>query len=229
MARTKTQKPEETTTTELATEQDNPAGLTGEWGNEDCDTPRLQVVAKTSDLVDEGFDPGAVILSKEVTVALKDKPIDIIVVNMDKRFKSDVPFGGEEEAVIFKTLAEAVAAGYSTEWESKNRVRPMSDMTMLIKAPKGTSKEDLDGYFPYKNGKDHWAMCIMTAQKTAFKSAASPVVTYLRTSGAEILGMGFTLHSTLKSGNGNSWFNPIVKRGALLDAKTKAFVAGILG
>ncbi|MDP2734575.1 MAG: hypothetical protein Q8P12_00010, partial [bacterium] len=56
-------------------------GLDGEWSNDDVSIPRLQVVAKTSDLVDEGFEPGSLVLSKEVTVAKKEEVVDIIVVN----------------------------------------------------------------------------------------------------------------------------------------------------
>ena len=51
----------------LTDQQLNEAGLAGEFDASDINLPRINIVANTSALGDEGFTPGAIVLNKEAT------------------------------------------------------------------------------------------------------------------------------------------------------------------
>jgi len=210
-----------------ASEQLQAAGLRGDFNQSDINLPRLNIVAKTSQLVDEGFTPGSIILNKEVTLSLKDEPLRVIVLDLVKQFQEDTEWGGDELPKVFNTEEEVYAAGMSLEWGSPNQCRPMAHITMLIEAPEGLDENQLE-MFPYEFDGGHWAMAILTAAKSAYKSTAKEIATFAAFSGANgIWTAAWNLTSKLQTSGDNSWFSPVMKRAGRIDAKLLAFVEGV--
>jgi hypothetical protein len=149
------------------------AGIEGEVGNNDIQLPRLNLLQKTSELVDAGFTPNTFALNKEIPLG---KTLTAVVVKLKKQFQQDIPFGSEVQPHVCDTLAEVREAGGSTEWGAENHYSEMAHLQLLVKAPDGLSEDQLDA-FPYAVDGGHWAPCMLTVAKTAYKAAAKPVIT----------------------------------------------------
>jgi len=212
----------------LTDQQLNDAGLSGDFDASDINLPRINLVAKTSALVDEGFTPGAVVLNKELTLTLKDKPLRVIVTNMLKQFQEDVAWGSEELPKVFSTEEEVYAAGYSLEWGSPNFCRPIAHITMLIQAPEGLDEDALE-MFPYEsNVGEHYAMAIYTASKSAYKPTAKEIATYAAfAKGSGIWTTAWSFTSKLRTEGDVSWFAPVMKRAGRLDSGELQFIESI--
>jgi hypothetical protein len=149
------------------------AGIEGEVGTKDIQLPRLNLLQKTSELVDAGFTPNTFALNKEIPLG---KSLTAVVVKLKKQFQQDLPYGSEVQPHTCDTLAEVREAGGSIEWGSENRYSEMAHLQLLVKAPDGLSEDQLDA-FPYEVDGHSWAPCILTVAKTAYKAAAKPVIT----------------------------------------------------
>ena len=100
----------------MTNQQLHEAGLAGDWTQSDVNLPRVNLVAKTSQLVDEGFTPGAIVLNKEAELVLKDMPLTVIVLNAEA-ISGRCP-GGRSCSPVFNSEDELEVAGFSTEWGS---------------------------------------------------------------------------------------------------------------
>tara|TARA_R100000742_G_C4279514_1_gene104312 strand:- start:765 stop:1559 length:795 start_codon:yes stop_codon:yes gene_type:complete len=211
----------------ITEQQLNDAGLAGEFDQKDINLPRINLVAKTSGLVDEGFTPGAIVLNKEVTLVKKDTPLRVIVTSLVKQYQEVVDYGAEELPKTFNTEQEVYAEGGSLEWGSPNQYRPLAHITMLIEAPEGLDDHELE-LFPYQNGDKHYAMAIYTASKSAYGPTAKEVTTYAAfAKGAGIWTTAFYLTSKLRTEGDVSWFTPSLKRAGRLDADELGFIESV--
>ena len=214
----------------ITDQQLSDAGLAGDFDQSDINLPRINIVAKTSALVDEGFTPGAIVLNKEATLTLKDIPLRVIVTAMVKQFQEDVEWGSEELPKVFNTEGEVYAAGYSLEWGSPNLCRPIAHITMLVEAPEGLKEEDEDALelFPYEHDGKHYAMAIYTASKSAYKPTAKEIATYATfAKGQGVWTAAWNLTSKLRTEGDVSWFTPAMKRAGRLDQSELDFVESI--
>ena len=211
----------------LTDQQLSDAGLAGDFDQSDINLPRINIVAKTSALVDEGFTPGAIVLNKEATLTLKDKPLRVIVTAMVKQFQEDVAWGAEDLPKVFNTEEEVHEAGYSLEWGSPNMCRPIAHITMLIEAPEGLDEDALE-LFPYENDGKHYAMAIYTASKSAYKPTAKEIATYAAfAKGDGVWTAAWSLTSKLRTEGDVSWFTPTMKRSGRLSPEELEFVESI--
>lgn len=211
----------------ITNQQLSDAGLAGDFDQSDINLPRINLVAKTSALVDDGFAPGAIALNKEVTLVTRDKPLRVIVTHMVKQFQEDVAWGSEELPKTFNSEEEVHAAGYSFEWGSTNMVRPIAHITMLVQAPEDLSENDLE-LFPYEFDGNHYAMAIYTASKSAYKPTAKEIATYAMYAKDEgVWASAWSLSSKLRTEGDVSWFTPSLKRAGRLDENELKFVNSI--
>jgi hypothetical protein len=212
----------------LTNEQLHESGLAGDFNQGDINLPRLNVVAKTSQLVDEGFTPGAIVLNKETSLVLKDQPLRVIVLNMLKQFQEDTEWGASDSLPrVFNSEDEVYAAGFSLEWGSPNLCRPMAHITMLVEAPEGLEAEDLDN-FPYEFDGKNYAMAILTAAKSAYKTTAKEIATFAAfAGGAGVWTVAWSLTPKLRTEGDVSWFTPVMKRAGRLDDKLLEFVESV--
>ena len=185
-----------------------PAGIEGEVGNRDIQLPRLNLLQKTSELVDAGFTPNTFALNREIPLG---KSITAVVVKLRKQFQQDTPYGSEVQAHVVDTLAEVREAGGSCEWGSDNKYSEIAHMQLLVKAPEGLSEDQLDA-FPYEVDGEHFAPCVITVAKTAYKAAAKPVITAAFSTLRAGLHHGlWTVTAELKSAPMGTWSVPQFK------------------
>lgn len=185
-----------------------PAGIEGEVGNRDIQLPRLNLLQKTSELVDAGFTPNTFALNREIPLG---KSITAVVVKLRKQFQQDTPYGSEVQAHVVDTLAEVREAGGSTEWGSDNRYSEIAHLQLLVKAPDDLSEDQLDA-FPYEVDGSHWAPCVITVAKTAYKAAAKPVITAAFSTLRAGLHHGlWTVTAEMKSAPMGTWSTPQFK------------------
>ncbi|MGA0406456.1 MAG: hypothetical protein ACO3PR_00075 [Limisphaerales bacterium] len=203
------------------------AGLSGDFQQSDVNLPRINIVAKTSQLVDDGFTPGAIVLNKEVELVKKDEPLKVIVLNMLKQFQEDVAWGEDRAPRVFNSHTELEAAGFSTEWGSPNLCRPMAHITMMIEAPDGLSNEGAE-LFPYEFNEKLYAMAVLTASKSAYKTTAKEIATFAAfAQGAGVWTTAWNLTSKLRTEGDVSWFSPALKRAGRINDDLLAFVEGV--
>lgn len=214
--------------TELASFGGDAVGLTGEWEVDDISIPRINVVAKTGGLVDEGFNPGGLVLNKEVQIMEKDGSLNAIVLACDKAYQEDVEFGGDELPRVFRTKDEVHEVGGTTEWDGQGiRFRPKADIDMLIEAPAGLDEEALE-QFPFENEGKHYAMVRLTAAKTAFSTSGGEIANAIAYGGgAPIWTKKWRITTKLKKRESNTWFVPVFKRTGRVDEATQKFVQEI--
>ena len=211
----------------ITDKQLNDAGLAGDFDQSDINLPRINLVAKTSALVDEGFTPGAIVLNKEVTLVKKDTPLRVIVTSMVKQYQQVVDYGSEELPKTFNTEQEVYAEGGSLEWGSPNQYRPLAHITMLIEAPEGLEENELE-LFPYQNGDKHYAMAIYTASKSAYAPTGKEIATYAAfAKGMGVWTTAFYLTSKIRTEGDVSWFTPSLKRAGRLGEDELKFVESV--
>lgn len=205
---------------------DSNEGMEGDWGTEDLMLPRINVVAKTSELVDEGFTPGSIVFNKELELVAKDIPLNVIVINMIKKYQEDIDWDDDAQAKVFHSKSEMHAAGYSTDYGSENYCKPFAKFTLLIRRPENV--EDEAGMFPHEFEGKSYAMAEFIAAKTAYKTTAVTVASAVAFSNNALWNYQWSLSATLKSFKDNTWFSPTMKRAGLLSETEMGFVRGIL-
>jgi hypothetical protein len=197
------------------------AGIEGEVGQKDIQLPRLNLVQKMSDLVNQGISPNTFVLNKEIPLG---KSFEAVVVRLKKQFQQDLPYGTDVQPHVCDTLAEVREAGGSIEWGAENHYSEIAHMQMLVKAPEGLPEEALDN-FPYEVDGSHWAPCMFTAAKTAYKTSAKPVITAAFSTLRQGLHHGlWTVTAELKSNAMGSWSIPQFK----LTGRTKPEMAELV-
>jgi hypothetical protein len=184
------------------------AGIEGEVNNKDIQLPRLNLLQKTSELVDVGFTPNTFVLNKEIPLG---KTLIAVVVRLKKQFQQDLPFGTGVQPHVCDTLAKVREAGGSTEWGADNHYSEMAHLQLLVKAPDEVPEDRLDA-FPYEVDGGHWAPCMLTVAKTSYKAAAKPVISAAFSTLRPGLHHGlWTVNAEMKPGPSGSWAVPQFK------------------
>ncbi len=184
------------------------SGIEGEVSQRDIQLPRLNLLQKTSELVDAGFSPNSFALNKEIPLG---KSIEAVVVKLSKKYQQDTVYGSEVQAHVCDTLAEVREAGGSTEWGAENHYSEMANIELLVKAPADISEDHLDA-FPYEVDGGHWAPCMLTVAKTAYKASAKPIITAAFSTLRAGLHQGlWTVNAEMKSAPMGTWSVPQFK------------------
>ena len=196
-------------------------GIEGEIGNRDIQLPRLNLIQKMSDMVNAGFQPNTFVLNKEIPLG---KTLEAVVVRLKKQFTQDLPYGTDVQPHTCDTIAEVREAGGSIEWGAENKYSEVAHMQLMVKAPDGLTEEQLDS-FPYEVDGSHWAPCMFTAAKTAYKTSAKPVITAAFSTLRQGLHHGlWSVTADLKSNPMGSWSVPQFK----LTGRTKKEMAELV-
>lgn len=202
-------------------------GLSGEFTTADIKPPRLNVVAKTSALVDDGFLPGSIVFQKVAPLVKVGEPLYVTVLDLAKTFQEDVAWGGDELPKVFSTEAEVVANGGSLDYKSQNRYRPKADFRLLVEAPKKLGEEHLE-LFPYEFEGTQYAMAALTASKSSFKPAAEPVLQqalYLRDK--PLSSIRWSITATKKEWEGNVYYVPVFSKDSNHADETAEFIESV--
>ena len=215
--------------TSVATEEHSPRviantarGLKGEYTPDDIIKPYLSLVGKSGDLSDE-FSPGSFVFNKELELSdgSEKNAFEITVIEGERVFVEDLPFGDNSEAAVFQTEREMVAAGFHNNYDNRNDGKycvKRGNFTVLIEVDKELEQFSL--------GKRSFALAAWVVQKTGYTSAGN---TLINAALQGHLRNGFHLgswkvFSKLKDGGDFKYYVPIVKRNGMHDKKFVEFI-----
>ncbi len=142
----------------------------------------------------------------------------------------------------FQTAHEAAKAGFVVDFSNRapNRVEEAARIGWLVLAPEGTPDDSVD--FALRQGTNRFALAKCTYQRGGYREVFRRVFDYadklcklrgLDTKGLNHAGVFnkaqawdsvWTLTADECEGNGNTWFEPRIARGAKLDAATVAWI-----
>ena len=165
------------TTTELAVPTAAPLSLMGEVSGEVSQTdiviPRLNLCQSVGPL-SELFNPGEIVLNKEVVLSDGTTPVELTVLSLHKQWEEDIPYGSGERPSVYDTEAEVQAAGGTTikRGNQKPTHKPIAHAYVLIKAP-----ENVVGDFPFEFKGARYALCVWSMRGAAFYSAGRALIT----------------------------------------------------
>lgn len=177
--------------------------------------PWLAIAHGVGKLAKAGFNPGDLVLSGEHLLASKGAPINIVVVQFEqywKQYLSQDMFNQGLRPMVFKTEAEAQAAGLRTQWENNvgPEVSPAMDWFMLIEKP----KDIMCALFGAEIDGVEYAPALMSIDKQAYKAVAGTFLTAAKFSLSKrgIYSAKWELKTKLTvSKTGNSTWVPTVK------------------
>ena len=196
------------------------SGIEGDFDRGDLVIPYLNIVGKTGKLSDD-FVPGNILFNRETVLSDGKKPIIITPLSLKKIWVEDLDFDSAVTPRKFEKLEEAVAEGYSSDYEATKKVVPQATVLMLVpidrdfasfEAPTSLHeciKEQTKRVF---NGEPMFgfARALYICQGSAYNAVAKPLITagysgHLR---AGLHHGGFALTTHLKSYKTNSWWAP---------------------
>ncbi len=229
-------------TTALAAPVDSSAALAGPIGNfssagldadvalEDVRLPRINVLQKMSELVDEpGYNAGDITFQKEVVVCPFGENLEITFLNLRRQYRENLPWGSDTEARVVNTREEVFAAGGSLKFRAPNEWVPIAHLTCLIKAPANLPEEH-EALFPLSFNGDLYAMAIWTVSSSAYTSVASTLMTavtqFLRDG---LWTANWELSVVKKAKDTKVYYVPTIKRRGNHTGDKLDYIKGLLG
>ena len=134
--------------------------------SQDVDIPKLNVIQKMSDI--EG-PIGAIVIDKEDVLLEAEVKTPVIVVGATKRWKEDVPFGGDYIPKTASNEADARELAANSEYE----VIEFAEIVLLI--PQVGDNDDL---FPYPIGDKNYQIGRIVVQKDAYRLTFKRLFTF---------------------------------------------------
>lgn len=200
----------------------------GDFDSTDVRPPRLNVVAKVGDLSNQ-FDPGSIVLSKELLLVLKDQALNVVPVKIRKRFQEDTEFG-EEMGETASTLQEVLSkGGQIKDRNADNFWTKLLDIVFLVEKP-ATADEKLklalDLAFNIVIADKSYTFAAYTARKSSYTSVAVPIITAMQ-QGRGVQDIMYTMTSALSKFNGNTWFKPTLRPAGKTTAEIAAYLSGV--
>lgn len=197
-------------------------------------TPILQIVHAVGGL-SKMFTPGDMVLGKTDVVVPKGQSIRMIVVRYQRYYKEYISIDrwnrGDRDAKVFSTAAEAIAAGFTVEYNRATGQKATAPAcllwAMLLEKPEGLQSEL---FYRELNGK-MYAPARMYVERTAFYAVSdtfSRAATFshkpVKEGGRGIYTAVWELKiSTFKAKSGNeSWVPNIKLVASLSDAEAQA-------
>ena len=196
---------------ELSTAVSPASGLSGDFQASDIRLPRLNLVQKTSDVVNAGIKPGSIIFKTGENIMELDLPSNVTILALRKQYQENLPYGSDQTPHTADTAEEVRQAGGSLEWGSEKHYKEIAHVQVLFEAPANASEEDLE-LFPYVLDGKSYAVAMMTLAGSAYTNGAKPIITAML---SHLRGKHWTgkwaLTSELKKDARNSWHVPIFK------------------
>src|SRR6185295_9777538 len=112
--------------------------------------PKLKLVGKQSELVNEGARPGSFVLTDAGEVGNGKDPMRIVVISIAKEYWEQLPMGSEQRAQVYTTLDAVHEVGGTIEYDDKDGVafRECGRCTVLVESP-----EEKSGFIFEADGK----------------------------------------------------------------------------
>jgi hypothetical protein len=201
----------------------------GEFTESDRRYPRLNVVAKTSKLLEpdsetviEGIKAGDLVLAQEIKL---DAPLEVVVCQIQKKYQESLPWGSQQQPRLFDTAAEVHAAGFSTEWGAKNQVNSLMNIVLWIGQPTEGLAEHL---FPFEGPLGLGTLAKFTVTKTGYTSVgialANAKKSFCSPEKGGFVGHSWELYTTFEKKNGNSWWLPRIRPMGATDPKLAQYL-----
>lgn len=196
--------------------QSAPRGsLHGQFDMSDVRASYLSLVGKTGKLSDT-FHAGSFIFNKDILVGDGKKPMEIVVVDIFKKFVQDLPFGSSERPKEFtgdKAYLDAQAAGFILG-KGPDCVVKKATLYILIPQPENIS-EDNAPYFPFEAAGKKWAYCRWDLKGSSYSGAGKDIIGHTgRVLNDQSELIYWQLTSELIPNPQNSWWAPKVRIGA---------------
>lgn len=199
----------------------------GEFTQRDMKYPRFSVVQKSGELSDE-FTPGEFVISKEFVFGAHDKPVNLIALQIQKRYQEFLPYGSQQIPRLFSTAAEVAAAGLSLEWGAKNRASEILNILFWIPQP---VEGEGDHVFLIEGPKGRGVVAGYTAARTAYGTVGKTLIQAKRTFCAPekggMVAMEWQLSATLEKKDMNSWYLPRLKPVGPTDPELASFLRNL--
>jgi len=160
-------------------------GLSGDYEESDFRLPRINIVQSVGPL-SEDFDPGAVVLNKDIIVLAASTdpkvwgdPLDVTVLNAKKQFSENLPYESDETPETVDTLDEVHERGGWIDWRNDEKPpwRPMLTALVLIEAPTEELSEEFSIQGP--DGKAY-ELALWTMKGSAYSRAGKAINTAAR-------------------------------------------------
>lgn len=163
-------------TTEITAPAAQPQALgtiTGDIGADDIVIPRMNITQGVGPLA-ELFNPGTIILNKEIELSPGSTPVELTVLSARKQFVENIEYGTDETPAVYNTLEEVKAAGGTIEWvnDQKPSFVPVLHVQVLLKAPEG-----LDYAMPLSFGGAAYGLAVWTLRGVAYTRAGKNILT----------------------------------------------------
>src|SRR3990167_2978388 len=212
--------------------------LAGEGNHGDIDVardikrPRLQIVYQMGWGATSPFVPGSLVLNQEDLVAAKGEVIKLTVVDFFQYWKewlpSEIAKTGQHPET-FKTEADAIAAGFATQYNPAGRIGKQAAAAMDLKVLIEKPEKVVSNYFGLEIEGKFYAPARWTVDKMAYKPVGPAIIynykTTLKTRG--IASGIWSVHTEIvPPKNGTTYTNPVCK---LSGANTQAFVDIVAG
>jgi hypothetical protein len=202
-------------------------GLLGEWTAQDTRLPRLSLVNKSGELANS-FVPGTYVVNREHQINEIDPEdrgrslcLTVIVASMAKQYQENIPFDDRAttQTRVFNTAKEVSDSGGRISRDSgAGLFSEIAHLEVFLRQP-GKLSEDAEALFYYTFGEDRYTRVVWTVSGTAYGAVAVTVASALRghLSRTGLVGGQWLLSSALIKGTKNSWWQPAIRTGGLVD------------
>lgn len=205
--------------------------VSGPVRRSDYKLPTLHIVHNTGEL-QENFDPGSLVLNKEMVLTLggeEGKPIKVSVLSFNKYFMEKLPWDGDKGAAmprIFKDEDALAKAGLHTSWVGNTPPPAIEAGDALI-----AIESDVENpHFPFSFGDKHYALAIWRIQSvSAYSRAGKLIVTASDWNLKDGLHNGSWTLTTRREKLGKNFVQcPLLKAGPRNTPELAAFFATLL-
>jgi hypothetical protein len=212
-------------------DSDNTSGfkigtVSGPVRRTDYKIPALNIVHNTGAL-QENFDPGSLVLNKEVVLSDGEKPVKLTVLAFKKFFLEKLPYTDNGPLPRqFKDEAELAAAGLHTNWINDKPPPALEAGEALVAIESDTENP----HFPFSFGDKYYALAIWRLNSaSAFNRAGKLIITAGEWNLKDGLHNGSWNLTTRKEKLGGNWvFVPILKSGPRNSKDLAEFFASLL-
>lgn len=184
--------------------------LIGEFSKTDLQWPRLNLVGKNSELVNEGKRPGSFVLDRGAEVGDGKSPMRIVVLSIQKEYWQKLPQGAQERPMVFQRLDDVHDVGGSVNQNDKDSV-PFQECGRCLVLVESTSEEPS---FIFEASGKFYAPAVWFLSGTAYGAAGRKFVTDATITLRKVGGLQtrfYEITSKITSNSKGSWFLPVVR------------------
>lgn len=199
----------ETTTIALPPPPLRIGSVSGEVSSSDIVRPSLNIVQAVGPL-SEHFQPGQIVLNRELVIAEPEKPITLMVLAFNTYYIESLPYDSEEQARTFNTLEEVKAAGLHIEWINDQKPPAAKAGRALV----ALQKDGENGLYPYTFDNKSYALAEWVTRSSAYTRAGKLIVTASQWNLKDGLQHGSWTLCTRREKLGQHWvWVPVLKAG----------------